>query len=58
MSTRNPEELHEMFRESDNSGDVDALVTLFEPDATLVSQPGKNVTGTEATGSSCRHRGG
>jgi uncharacterized protein (TIGR02246 family) len=37
-----------MFRETANSGEVDALVALFEPGATLASRPGEIVTGTKA----------
>lgn len=48
MSTHNPERLHELAREFTNSGDVDALVGLYEPDATLAPQPGEAVIGTGA----------
>jgi len=48
MSAHNPEQLHELFRETANSGDVDALVALYEPGATLALLPGEIVTGTKA----------
>jgi uncharacterized protein (TIGR02246 family) len=48
MSARTPKELHRLFAEALNAHDIEALMALFEPDATLMPQPGQVVTGTEA----------
>lgn len=48
MPARNPEELLRSFSDALNSGDLDALVALYEPQATLSPEPGQIVTGTEA----------
>jgi ketosteroid isomerase-like protein len=48
MSARTPEEMVRLWEEHFVAGDLDALVALYEPDATLVAQPGEVVTGTEA----------
>lgn len=43
---RSPAELHQALATAYNKGDVEGLVALFEPDATLVPQPGTYVRGT------------
>jgi uncharacterized protein (TIGR02246 family) len=48
MPARNPEELDRLFTEALNAGDLDALVALYEPQATLTPEPGRIVTGTHA----------
>ena len=48
MPARAPEELHRLFAEALNAHDLEALMALFEPEATLIPQPGQVVTGTEA----------
>ena len=48
MPARNPEELVRLFSEALNSGNLDALVALYEPQATLTPEPGQVVTGTRA----------
>lgn len=48
MPARRPEELDRLFGEGLNTGNVDALVALYEPDAALMPQPGQVVTGTHA----------
>lgn len=48
MGARNPEHLDELFAEALNTGDLDALVALYEPQATLSPQSGQVVTGTNA----------
>ena len=42
------EEGPQLWAETFIAGDLDALVELYEPDATLVAQPGEVVEGTEA----------
>jgi uncharacterized protein (TIGR02246 family) len=46
MPARSPEELDQLFIDGMNAGDLEAVVALYEPDASLVSQPGQVVTGT------------
>ena len=36
MNAHRPAELHSLFRNSFNLGDIEALVSLYEPDATLI----------------------
>jgi uncharacterized protein (TIGR02246 family) len=36
MTAHSPGELHTLFRNSFNVGDIDALVLLYEPDAVLI----------------------
>jgi uncharacterized protein (TIGR02246 family) len=48
MPARNPEELDRLFSEALNSGHLDALVALYEPQAALTPEPGRVVTGTQA----------
>jgi uncharacterized protein (TIGR02246 family) len=46
MPAYQPADLHNLFRAAFNCGDVDALVALYEPDATLVVS-GAPVTGAD-----------
>lgn len=48
MSVQQPEDIHHAFTEAFNAGDLDALMSLYEPSASLAPAPGKVVTGTEA----------
>ncbi len=41
MPAHKPEELDELFAQALNSGDLDALVDLYEPQACLEHQRGK-----------------
>jgi uncharacterized protein (TIGR02246 family) len=43
-----PEELDRRFADALNAGDLDALVTLYEPGATLTPSPGTTVSGHAA----------
>ena len=45
---KRPEDIHSQFATAFNSGDVDMIMALYEPDATLVPQPGQIVQGREA----------
>ncbi|HZU14830.1 MAG TPA: nuclear transport factor 2 family protein [Chloroflexota bacterium] len=42
-----PEDIHQLFAEGVNAGDVDALVTLFETDATVIEQTGERTEGCD-----------
>src|SRR5207244_7502436 len=48
MSATAPEQAHELFVEYFNAADIDALVSLYEPNATLVPFPGEPVSGHAA----------
>ena len=48
MGARTPEEVDRQFAAALNAGNVEALVALYEPDATLTPQPGTNVKGHAA----------
>lgn len=45
---RQPEEIHPRFVTAFNSGDLDAIMALYEPNATFVPQPGQVVQGQDA----------
>lgn len=47
MAVRNPEEMARHWQDAFNSGDVEAVLALYEPDAILIPQPGQVVTGRE-----------
>lgn len=48
MSTaRTPQELHQALAAAYNRKDVDGLLALFEPDASLVPRPGQLARGTD-----------
>jgi uncharacterized protein (TIGR02246 family) len=48
MAPRTPEECDALFERHVNAGDLDALVALYEPDATLVAAPGERAVGHAA----------
>jgi uncharacterized protein (TIGR02246 family) len=48
MPARNPEDIDPLFAQALNAGDLDALVALYEPQASLTPSPGKTVVGTAA----------
>jgi 3-(3-hydroxy-phenyl)propionate hydroxylase len=48
MAARTPEDCDRLFGEYVNSGDLDSLVTLYEPEASLVGQDGSVATGHAA----------
>jgi len=47
MPATTPEEIHRLFEDAFNAGDIDGLVALYEPDAAVIPQPGSVVHGTE-----------
>ena len=47
VATR-PEDVHQLLAAHFNKGDLEALVALYEPGATLVPQPGLRATGAPA----------
>ena len=48
MPARTAEECDALFEKFVNEGNLDALVDLYEPEATLVPAPGQVATGTDA----------
>ena len=48
MPAQKPQDLHLLFANALNSGDINGLVNLYEPTATLVPAPGQIATGTAA----------
>jgi len=48
MPARTPEEIDVLFQKFLNSGDVDGLVGLYEPNATLIGGPDQPANGTAA----------
>jgi hypothetical protein len=46
-SAKVPNDLEKFFVERANTGDVDGLVALYEPNAVLVSDDGEQVVGTD-----------
>jgi uncharacterized protein (TIGR02246 family) len=47
MPASTPEQIHRLFEEAFNAGDLDGLMELYEPDAALIAQPGSVAHGRE-----------
>ena len=54
MPARIPQDIHPLFLDAFNGGDVDALVALYEPNAVLVTGNGPAL-GRDAIGEAYRH---
>lgn len=48
MPARSPEEVDALFEKALNAGDVEGLVSLYEPNASLVGQDGQPAIGHDA----------
>jgi uncharacterized protein (TIGR02246 family) len=48
MPASEPEQLHRLFEHAFNAADLDGLMALYEPEATLVPQPGVVAEGSTA----------
>lgn len=49
MPAQNPQDTHRLIAEAMADGDIDAAIALFEPGASVVSEPGKDaITGIDA----------
>ena len=48
MPARKPEDVDALFAQALNGGDLDGLVALYEPQASLMPSPGKIVVGAAA----------
>src|SRR5437870_8171383 len=49
MPARSPEEVDALFEKALNAGTLEGLVALYEPDATLIPQPGQEAKGGDAS---------
>ena len=54
MPATEPEQIHGLFEQAFNAGDIEALLALYEPDAALVPQPGAIAEGSAAIRESLR----
>lgn len=45
---RNPGEMYEAFAEAYHAGDLETIMSLYEPDAILMPEPGKLAEGKDA----------
>ena len=54
MPATEPEQIHRIFEHAFNAADLDALMALYEPEATLIPQPGAVVEGSAAIKESLR----
>lgn len=54
MPATEPEQMHRLFEQAFNEGDLEALMALYEPEAALVPQPGALAEGTDAIRESLR----
>jgi uncharacterized protein (TIGR02246 family) len=48
MAARSPEDLDRLFAGALNTGNIEELMTLYEPHASLMPSPGKIVSGADA----------
>jgi ketosteroid isomerase-like protein len=54
MPATEPEQMHGLFQQAFNAGDIEALMALYEADAALIPQPGVTVEGSAAIRDSLR----
>jgi uncharacterized protein (TIGR02246 family) len=47
MPATTPEQIHRLFENRFNAGDLDGLMQLYEPDAALIAQPGSVANGVD-----------
>jgi uncharacterized protein (TIGR02246 family) len=47
MPATTPEQIHRLFEDAFNAGDIDGLMELYDPDAALIAQPGSVAQGSE-----------
>lgn len=47
-TARTPEDVHRLWTDYFIAGDLDGLLSLYEPDATFAAQPGASVSGLTA----------
>ncbi|MCA1668180.1 MAG: SgcJ/EcaC family oxidoreductase [Thermomicrobia bacterium] len=44
---KNPEDIHRLFAEAVTAGNLEALVALYEPDATVIERTGERTEGVD-----------
>lgn len=54
MPATEPEQIHALFEQAFNAGDLEGLMALYEPAAALISQPGSVAEGVAAIRDSLR----
>jgi ketosteroid isomerase-like protein len=47
MPATTPEQIHRLFQDLFNAGDIDGLMELYDPNAALIAQPGSLANGSE-----------
>jgi uncharacterized protein (TIGR02246 family) len=47
MRATTPEQIHRLFEDLFNAGDLDGLMELYDPNAALIAQPGSVAQGNE-----------
>ncbi|HET6788458.1 MAG TPA: nuclear transport factor 2 family protein [Aquabacterium sp.] len=47
MPATTPEQIHQLFEDMFNAGDIDGLMELYESNAALIAQPGSVAHGSE-----------
>jgi ketosteroid isomerase-like protein len=47
MPATTPEQLHRLFEDLFNAGDIDGLMELYDPNAALIAQPGSLANGSK-----------
>jgi uncharacterized protein (TIGR02246 family) len=47
MPATTPEQVHQVFEDTFNAGDIDGLMELYESNAALIAQPGSVANGSE-----------
>jgi uncharacterized protein (TIGR02246 family) len=47
MPATTPEQIHRLFEDLFNAGDIDGLMELYDPNAALIAQPGSVAQGSE-----------
>jgi uncharacterized protein (TIGR02246 family) len=55
MAIQNPQDTHRLFAEAANSGDIERLVSFYEPEAVIVERNGELSVGTAAIRSHIQH---
>jgi uncharacterized protein (TIGR02246 family) len=50
---RQPEQVHELFAAFASAGDADGLMSLFEPEALMIPQPGMEARGSDQLQAAC-----
>jgi uncharacterized protein (TIGR02246 family) len=48
MAADTPQDIHRLFVEAFNAGDLPALLALYEPQACFVPQPGRTISGRDS----------